>query len=71
MPPHTPLNPADGDQLNGTYRLRQIVERKTPQGKDFVLGELQDASGIIGFVWWQGISESMCNKPPLLRSWVK
>ena len=48
---------AVGDQVDEIYRLKHLVSRQTPQGKGFLLGELEDASGRIGFVWWQ-VSES-------------
>lgn len=50
---HTSITSLDpGTRIDGPYRLRQCLLRRTPQGRDFILGEVADASGSIGFVWW-------------------
>lgn len=48
---------APGQQVAGDYRLRQCHLRSTPQGRHFILGELQDASGQLGFVSWHSTAE--------------
>ncbi|MDA3961438.1 MAG: HD domain-containing protein [Planctomycetota bacterium] len=41
-----------GREVVGTYRLKQCLLRQTPQGKHFILGEIADGGGALGFVWW-------------------
>lgn len=53
MPEHRDLRSlAVGDEVDAVYRLKHLVARQTQQGKDFLLGEVQDRSGVLGFVWW-------------------
>ena len=39
-------------KIRGIYRLKQALWRRSPQGKSFLLGQVQDATGSLGFVWW-------------------
>jgi len=43
----------NGSEVDSSYQLKSCLLRQTPQGSPFLLGELQDASGVIGFVWWK------------------
>lgn len=54
--PLTELGP--GHPVAGTYRLKQCLQRQTPQGRTFILGEIADAAGSVGIVWWNSPADA-------------
>lgn len=51
----------DGDRIDRVLLLRQRHLRQAPTGGSFLLGQVQDASGALGLVWW-GCDEERANR---------